>query len=141
MPETAWQDDHMCFACGSQNPIGLHLEFTPDGEHGLRSEFTPGKMYQGYANVVHGGFLALLLDEVMVNLPWRREGRPVVSAEFTVRLHRPAPVGERLIIRAEPDGEPRRRLIPVKGEIRLADGTLIASARATCMKVGSAAER
>ncbi len=133
---TVWEDDHMCFACGTRNPRGLHLTFAPQGERGLRSEYTAGKEYQGYRDVVHGGFLGLLLDEVMVNLPWRRERRPVVSAEFTIRLVKPAPVGEKLIITAEPDGEPRRNLIPVKGEIRLADGTLIATGRSRCMRVG-----
>jgi len=130
-----WEDDQMCFACGAQNPRGLHLVFTPHGEDGLRAEYTAGKEYQGYRDVVHGGFLGLLLDEVMVNLPWKREGRPVVSAEFTVRLLKPAPVGQKLVITAEPDGEPRRNLIPVKGEVRLTDGTLLATAKATCVRV------
>jgi acyl-coenzyme A thioesterase PaaI-like protein len=125
----------MCFACGDRNPAGLHLTFAPFGEQGLRSEYTPGKIYQGFQDVVHGGFIGLLLDEVMVNLPWRREQRPVVSAEFTVRLHRPAPVGQTLVITALPDGEPQRNLVPVKGEVRLRDGTLIASARAKCIRV------
>ncbi len=136
----SWEDDHMCFACGSKNPRGLHLEFAFHGERGLRTEYTPGKEYQGYCDVVHGGFLGLLLDEVMVNLPWKREGRPVVSARYAVRLVRPAPVGERLILTAEPDGEPRHDLIPVKGEARLGDGTLIATATAVCVRVRGSSE-
>jgi acyl-coenzyme A thioesterase PaaI-like protein len=125
----------MCFACGSRNPIGLHLAFTPFGENGLQTEYTPAKEYQGYRNVVHGGFIGLLLDEVMVNLPWRREKVPVVSVEVRFRLHRAAPVGQRLRITAVPDGEPRKSLIPVKGEVRLEDGTLIATGWAKCLKV------
>lgn len=129
----------MCFACGTENPAGLHLTFAPFGVEGLQSEYTPGKIYQGYQDVVHGGFIGLLLDEVMVNLPWRREKRPVVSAEITVRLHRPAPVGETLVITAVPDGEPRRNLIPVKGEVRLKkDQTLIATGWAKCIRISLA---
>jgi acyl-coenzyme A thioesterase PaaI-like protein len=135
MPQP-WEDDRMCFACGEKNPRGLHLQFSPLPPDGLTSEFTPDKTYQGYRNVVHGGFIGLLLDEVMVNLPWQREKSPVVSAEVTFRLLRPAPVGETLIISAFFDGEPQRRLIPVRGEVRLKkDGTLIASGRAKCVKV------
>ncbi len=26
------RDDRMCFVCGSENPIGLHLPFTLDGD-------------------------------------------------------------------------------------------------------------
>ncbi len=136
--DEAWEDDQMCFACGRKNPIGLHLHFEPEGAEGLRSEYTPAKVYQGYRDRVHGGFLGLLLDEVMVNLPWQRTGRPVVSAEVRYRLHRPAPVGQKLVITAQPDGEARGRLIPVKGEIRLADGTLIASAWSKCVLVAKA---
>ena len=68
MSKIQWEDDHMCFACGSHNPHGLHLVFTPHGAHGLRSEYTPTKTYQGYRDRVHGGFLGLLLDEVMAGL-------------------------------------------------------------------------
>ena len=69
MSNVQWEDDHMCFACGSENPAGLHLTFSAHGEKGLRSEFTPQKIYQGYRDIVHGGFIGLLLDEIMVNVP------------------------------------------------------------------------
>lgn len=125
----------MCFACGADNPAGLHLKFSPYGDAGLQSEFTPGKIYQGYKDVVHGGFIGLLLDEVMVNLPWKRLQQPVVSAEIRIRLHRPAPVDKSLVLTAVFDGDPNRQIIAVKGEARLQDGTLIATAWAKCMKV------
>jgi acyl-coenzyme A thioesterase PaaI-like protein len=113
----------------------LHLEFAPYGEKGLQSEYTPAQVYQGYKDVVHGGILGLLLDEVIVNLPWKRQRIVAVTAELTLRLHRPARIGQKLRITAVPDGEPRGRLIPIQGEIRLADGTLVASAKAKCIKV------
>ncbi len=136
MSEVVWEDNHRCFACGPKNPLGLHLTFAPWGEGGLQSECTPRPEFQGYQDIVHGGFIGLLLDEVMVNVPWQREKRPVVSAEVTFRLHQPARIGEPLIITAEPDGEPRKHLIPIKGEVRLKkDGTLIASGWAKCVQV------
>jgi acyl-coenzyme A thioesterase PaaI-like protein len=135
MPERLWEDDQMCFACGTKNPAGLHLQFTPEGEQGLRCEYVPGKIYQSFKDVVHGGFIGLLLDEVIVNLPWLRSKLLVVTAELTLRLYHPAPVEQLLIITACYDGEPRGRLVRIKGEVRLADGTLIAAARAKCMKV------
>jgi len=139
--QPAWEDNHMCFCCGSENPAGLKLRFQPHGEAGLRSEFTPAQIYQGYKDVVHGGILGLLLDEVIVNVPWKRQGRVAVTAELVLRLHQPARVGETLVITAEPDGPSRGRLIPMRGEIRLADGTLVASAHAKCMQVpGTPAE-
>ncbi len=135
MSNPIWEDDHMCFACGARNPAGLHLQFSPWGENGLQCEFTPGKIYQGYKDVVHGGIVGLLLDEVMVNLPWKKYQQPVVSAEIRIRLHRPAPVGETLICRAELDGEAQGRLIPVRAQALNRQGRLLASAWAKCLRI------
>ncbi|MBN1595388.1 PaaI family thioesterase [candidate division FCPU426 bacterium] len=132
---TEWRDNQMCFACGGKNPQGLHLTFAMAGEDGLQSEFTPTSIYQGFADIVHGGFIGLLLDEVIANLYYFRKREVVVTAELTLRLHRPAKVGEKLIVSAFPDGTPRGRLVPIRGEVRLEEGTLIASAKAKCMKV------
>jgi hypothetical protein len=38
----------------------------------LLSEAVIPKEFQGFANVVHGGILGTLLDEVLVNLYWLR---------------------------------------------------------------------
>lgn len=135
MQPVEWKDNQMCFACGVKNPAGLHLRFEPLGEDGLQSAYTPGQQYQGFAGIVHGGFLSLLLDEVMVNLPWRRRREVVVTAEMKVRLHRPAPVGEPLVIQAFPDGDTQTRLVLLRGEIRDREGNLIASGQAKCVRI------
>lgn len=128
----------MCFACGSKNPVGLHLRFEPVGADGLQTEYTPGRQYQGFQDIVHGGFLSLLLDEVMVNLPWQRWHEVVVTAELKVRLLRPARVDRPLVVRAFPDGESHSRLVFLKGEIRDRDGVLLATGRAKCVRVPGA---
>ncbi|MCK5243185.1 hypothetical protein KAR34_12115 [bacterium] len=43
--------------------------------------------------------------------------------------------GQKLIITAFPAGSVRGRLVFLKGEVRLADGSLIASAKAKCLKI------
>ena len=53
----------MCFVCGKDNPIGLKLRFDWDGKT-ARAEFTPTELYQGWQGVVHGGIIAVMLDEV-----------------------------------------------------------------------------
>jgi acyl-coenzyme A thioesterase PaaI-like protein len=53
-----------CFACGKENPIGLHLEFTPK-DSCVEAVFSPGFFHQGYPNIVHGGIVTTLLDEAM----------------------------------------------------------------------------
>jgi acyl-coenzyme A thioesterase PaaI-like protein len=130
--EVTWVDDHWCIACGQENPHGLKLRFeVADGR--IRTSCKFGKHFQGYAGVVHGGMLGLVLDEVMVMLPIRTLKVPVISAEMTLRLKEPARVGEKLIFTAEM--EDKGRMILTHGEARREDGTLVATATAKCVRV------
>lgn len=52
-----------CFGCAPQNPIGLKMEFFEDGDE-IICEWEPGKDYQSYENVLHGGIQMTLLDEI-----------------------------------------------------------------------------
>ena len=92
-------DDGYCFVCGPNNPIGLKLDFTLDGEI-MTTEFVPKKEHQGYRNIVHGGIISTLLDEIMVKLAIEL-GMPAVTAQMNIRLRKPAKVGERLTFSAE----------------------------------------
>ncbi len=125
----------MCFACGERNPIGLHLTFARLDDKNIRSEFTARKEFQGYKDVVHGGIIGLLLDEVIANVPIVLWNQPVVTAKFEMRLHHPAPVEQKLIITAGLDASRQGRLFAISGRVRLENGRLLATARAKCMKV------
>ena len=60
-------NSRMCFVCGLQNPVGLHLAFFEDHESDpkqVRAEVIVPDKYQGYPGVAHGGILAAILDEV-----------------------------------------------------------------------------
>ena len=46
---------------------------------------------QGFAGIAHGGILATILDECMVNTVWLRGGT-AVTARLEVRLRRPVAV-------------------------------------------------
>ena len=128
-----WIDDHYCFVCGKDNPHGLHLDFVIK-DNKIYTEYTFPKKFQGYADVVHGGMLGVILDEVMVNLPWKIYDIPVVSAELTLRLKKPVNVGEKLIFSGEIEKE-IKNIIYTKGEAKLENGEVVAVATAKCMKV------
>lgn len=115
--------DHNCFACGRENPIGmrLHIEL---GQGTARASWTASDDFVGWSDKVHGGIVATLLDEVMAWAPSSFDSW-AVTAEMTVRYRAPAAPGERL----EAEGrvvERRRRIYRVSGEVRGADGRLIA---------------
>lgn len=56
-------DQYKCFACSPSNPIGLKLTFEEDEEY-VWAKWLPDINFQGYNNVVHGGIIATLLDEI-----------------------------------------------------------------------------
>ena len=115
--------DHNCFACGGQNPIGmrLHIEL---GEGTASTTWTGGEDFVGWSDKLHGGIIATLLDEVMAWAPSSYDSW-AVTAEMTVRYRSPAQPGEAL----QASGrvvERRRRIYEVAGEVRGADGRLVA---------------
>src|SRR5574337_2136552 len=91
-----YEDDHMCFVCVNQNGDGLHLDFELIGDDRIRTEFTPLKRFQGRKDILHGGLIATILDEVMVNGAFLRQIM-AVTTKLEIRLRRPAAIGERLI--------------------------------------------
>ena len=128
-----FRDDGMCFVCGPDNPIGLKLNFSLKDDGTLETRFRPQKVHQGYADVVHGGILATVLDEVMVNL-LHKLGQKAVTARMEVTLKRPAQVGQELVFTAQLVKETRRTL-EVCSQAQTADGTVVAEARGTLMKL------
>jgi hypothetical protein len=48
-------NSRMCFVCGIDNPIGLHLAFYTDDEGRCIAHFRPKPEHQGYPGHLHGG--------------------------------------------------------------------------------------
>ncbi|MGH2455648.1 MAG: PaaI family thioesterase [Candidatus Limnocylindria bacterium] len=117
--------DHNCFACGSTNPIGMHLHIEL-GDGWASTTWTPGHDFAGWEDKVHGGLLATLLDEVMAWAPASHDSW-AVTAEMSVRFRLPANPGEELTARGWVT-ERRRRIYHVRGEVHAADGRVVAEA-------------
>lgn len=82
---------NQCFVCGPGNPYGLQVTFRMDGEI-CRGEFLPESRHMGYDNVVHGGLLFALLDDVMANWLYL-QGERCFTARAEVRYRDKLPVG------------------------------------------------
>ena len=84
----------MCFGCGSENPVGLHLDIESGG--GLAaSEWTVTENYVGWDNMLHGGILSLIADEVMGHVvDLKRE--KIVTAHLEVDFIVPIRLGDTL---------------------------------------------
>lgn len=128
-------DDQMCYGCGSKNARGLKLAFELDEKHRrIKTDWTPLKEHQGYADIVHGGMIGLVLDELMGNLLWK-QGWPSVTADMSVRFLKPAHVGKTLHCESWIASE-RGRICFVEAAAKNAAGTLIADAKARFVKIG-----
>ena len=109
----------MCFGCGSENPVGLHLDIK-SGQGAAAAEWTVTENYVGWDDTLHGGILALIADEVMGHVvDLRRE--KIVTAHLEMDFLAPIRLGDTLRCEAKKSSTGRRSvkteaLITVNGE-------------------------
>lgn len=121
----------MCFACGIDNPVGLHIRFRLDGDR-CRGEFTPGVNHVGYANTVHGGIIYAALDDVMANVLYL-QGIKAHTARCEVRYRSALQVGQAIRLTGWIE-QARQRLVSLRGEARCTDDdALVAESVASFM--------
>jgi len=88
---------------------------------------------------MHGGIIALLLDEAMGKLNRFHDVR-AVTAELSVEYLRPVPVDEEIAVEAEEVSREGRNLT-YRGEIRNAAGKVLARGKGRFVAVGARTER
>jgi acyl-coenzyme A thioesterase PaaI-like protein len=120
-------NEGFCFGCGKNNPIGMKLKFTKDGE-AICAEFTPDKMHQGWPGLLHGGIVMTFLDEAMSNIAYAT-GKTTLTARMEVIWRQPVKVTEPLVVTAWITRQ-RKKIIETAGKVTLEDGTVIAESSA-----------
>lgn len=85
-----------CFVCGKENQEGMKLDFLYDEKEDMVfTQYRFKDFMQGFSGLVHGGFLSMLLDEVMAKACLQK-GLPAVTARFEVWFRKPVFVGEEM---------------------------------------------
>lgn len=89
----------MCFICGLENPIGLHLHIYELQPGVVESAYTAPDHFQGYPGVLHGGIVAAIVDEIagralMGSDPL--DPRFMYTAKMEVKYRKNVPVGKPL---------------------------------------------
>lgn len=126
-------DDDNCFACGSENSIGLKLKFRLDPENGTAvSETVIADHFNGWKGAVHGGIITTLLDEIMV-YACTSSGWFTVTGTIEVKFHKPVPTGELLKITGKIE-ENRGRSIRTSATLEV-ENAVLASAKAVLIPV------
>ena len=118
---------HSCFVCGESNPVGLNLRFEADGGI-VRTRFTPRAEHIGFKQVIHGGLIATVLDEIMVWACVTQTKRFAYCAELTVRFQNPLRPGEETFAAAELVANRRNKIFEVKSELKDSAGKIFATA-------------
>ncbi|MGB0034904.1 MAG: PaaI family thioesterase, partial [Candidatus Acidiferrales bacterium] len=98
-----------------------------DDAQRIRGAFRLSADYQGGTGFIHGGIIALVLDEAMGKVN-RFRGVRAVTAELTIEYLKPVPVDEDLVIEAQEMEKNGRSLIH-SGEIRNRSGQVLARGR------------
>ena len=125
-----------CFGCGDENPMGLQLTFVYDEqEKTAESWIIPPLFMNGSLGIMHGGFVALLLDEVM-GKTLSGQGVKAPTGNMNVRYHKPTPVGQTLYLRGKQISEQGRKFV-IKGEIRNEQDQLLAEAEGLFIRIQS----
>lgn len=119
---------NLCFACGKDNPHGMHLKFFLDRERNhFVSDFRLSKRYTGPPGHCHGGIIATILDDAMSKLNKLRD-LVAATSRMTVDYRRPVPLNKRLRVESREISKRGRRLTRV-AEITDEKGTVLARSR------------
>ena len=91
----------MCFICGLENPIGLHLHIYETEPCFVESTYLAPDHFQGYPGVLHGGIVAAIVDEIagrtlMGSDPMNP--RFMFTAKMEIKYRKNVPVGKELKI-------------------------------------------
>jgi acyl-coenzyme A thioesterase PaaI-like protein len=118
---------HSCFVCGESNSAGLNLRFETDGQV-VHTRFIPRPEHVGFKQIVHGGILATVLDEIMVWACVVQTRRFAFCAELNVRFVQPTVPAEEILVTAELTANRRDRIFEARADMKNGANDLLASA-------------
>ncbi|MCU0684785.1 MAG: PaaI family thioesterase [Polyangiaceae bacterium] len=124
-----------CFGCGPANELGLRIKSRVEGE-GVVASFTPEPHHEAFPGMVNGGIIGALLDchsnwaAAHALMQARGLDAPpcTVTAEFSVKLKRPTPLGPELRLVA--------KAVRVEGDKVNVEATLEGGGKVTATCVG-----
>ena len=129
-----------CFACGRNNPVGLHLEwFNNYDENQVETTFTLDDNYCSYPGTLHGGIIATILDEtsgraILLDNDFNRL-MVTLKMEMVYKKNTPTNTPLKAVGRVLKDSGSRAQ---VEGEIILPDGTVSAKCTSILYKIPQA---
>jgi len=121
-----------CFVCGDRNESGLKVDFFYD-QGVAKAEFIADERFQGYKDILHGGIISSLLDEVMIKAVIAK-GLLVVTAEIEVKFLKPVRISERLFLEGKVIKE-KEKIFVAEGKAWNSKGERVATGKGKFFKV------
>ena len=126
-----------CFACGKDNPEGMHLQFSLDeAARKAICNFTLAQRYTGPPGHSHGGIIATILDEAMGKVNKFRNVLALTKS-MQVEYLKPVPLDQPLTVIGYEQSVEGRKHINV-AEIRNKEGTILARSIGTFIAIDAA---
>src|SRR4030043_367937 len=81
-----------CFACGSNDGMGLGLNFYKYEDGTIFGNFFADPKYEGYSGIIHGGIIATLLDSAMTHCLLMKD-IPALTGRLSIKYSTPIRTG------------------------------------------------
>jgi len=94
-------NSRMCFICGVENPVGLHLHIYETQPGQVEADYIAPAHFQGYPGVLHGGIVGAIIDELSGRAQMGSDPtapRFMFTARLDVKYRKNVPMGRRLHI-------------------------------------------
>jgi acyl-coenzyme A thioesterase PaaI-like protein len=94
-------NSRMCFICGIENPVGLHLHMYETSPGVVETTYVAPEHFQGYPGVLHGGIVSSIIDEIAGRAHMGSDPtnpRFMFTAKLEVKYRKNVPIGRKLKI-------------------------------------------
>ncbi|HXX67059.1 MAG TPA: PaaI family thioesterase [Polyangiaceae bacterium] len=106
--QDTYAPESSCFGCGPKNEKGLRIRSFPESDTTCVAHFRPEAHHLAFPGVLNGGIIGALLDchsnwtaaWHLMRVAGAAHPPCTVTAEFAVKLRRPTPLDQLLLLRA-----------------------------------------
>ncbi len=116
LPLLPSQDNDNCFGCSTKNKHGLQMKFHTSEEY-LYSKLIVPEHLSGWSNLVHGGILSTILDEIMGWSAIYFSKKLILTKSMNVEYKQPLHVGDEITARGSILEMPSEREALMMGEL------------------------
>jgi len=121
--------EYNCFGCSPNNSFGLQMSFYKDDDQVI-SEWEPKERFAGYKNVLHGGIISVMVDEIAAWTVTALLQKTAVTSKLEVKFLKPIFINKGNIKLISKITEQNRRLVTMDVRVFNAENQLCTEGKA-----------